>query len=262
MTSPDARVRGTIGAMSTDNRDDRAASFEHAADVYQATRPGYPDDAVRWSVPADARDVLDLAAGTGKLTERLVALGWHVVAVEPSDAMRAELRKALPDVEAHPGTAEAMDLPDSCVDAVTIAQAWHWVDPPSASAEIARVLRPGGQVAAIWNVRDQAADWVARWTEIVHTGDSIGGTLAYGEPQLGDRFTEVEHATFRWQHALPARDVRRLAESRSHVILLPPDERAALLGAVDELVATHPDLRGRDVIEVPYATECYRARLR
>ena len=70
-----------------------------------------------------------------------------------------------------------MDLPDACVDAVTIAQAWHWVDPPAASAEIARVLRPGGQLAAIWNVRDEAVDWVARWTEIVHRGDSIGGAL-------------------------------------------------------------------------------------
>ena len=109
--------------MSTDDRDDRAASFDRAAAVYQATRPSYPDDAVRWSVPAEARDVLDLAAGTGKLTERLVALGWHVVAVEPSDAMRAELTSALPTVEARPGTAERMDLPDALVDAVTIAQA-------------------------------------------------------------------------------------------------------------------------------------------
>ena len=114
-------------------------------------------------MPADARDVLDLAAGTGKLTERLVALGWHVVAVEPSDAMRAQLTQRLPAVEARPGTAERMDLPDACVDAVTVAQAWHWVDPPAASAEIARVLRPGGQVAPIWNVRDE--------------GDRLGGPV-------------------------------------------------------------------------------------
>src|SRR3954469_3677929 len=115
--------------MSTNDRDDRAASFERAADVYRATRPSYPDAAVRWSVPPDASDVLDLAAGTGKLTERLVALGLHVVAVEPSDAMRAELTETLPQVEARAGTAEHMDLPDACVHAVTIAQAWHWVDP-------------------------------------------------------------------------------------------------------------------------------------
>ena len=112
-----------------------------------------------------------------------MALGWHVVAVEPSDAMRAELT-ARPCRPSRPARAppRRMDLPDACVDAVTIAQAWHWVDPPAASAEIARVLRPGGQLAVIWNVRDQAVDWVARWTDIVHRGDSLGVTLDYGEP--------------------------------------------------------------------------------
>ncbi|KRD41257.1 methyltransferase type 11 [Cellulomonas sp. Root930] len=246
--------------MSTDDRDDRAASFDRAAAVYQATRPGYPDEAVRWAVPRTARDVLDLAAGTGKLTERLVALGWRVVAVEPSDAMRAELTAALPDVEALPGTAEHLGLPDASVDAVTIAQAWHWVDPPAASAEIARVLRPGGSVAPIWNVRDQDTDWVARWTEIVHRGDSLD--TSYRDPVLGDAFTEPEHATFPWTQRLRAADLRTLAASRSHLILLPADERDELLDAVDELVATHPDLRGREWIEVPYRTECYRALLR
>ena len=246
--------------MSTDDRDDRAASFDRAAAVYQATRPSYPDEAVRWSVPPEARDVLDLAAGTGKLTERLVALGWHVVAVEPSDAMRAELAAALPDVDARPGTAEHLGLPDASVDAVTIAQAWHWVDAPTAAAEIARVLRPGGQVAPIWNVRDQETDWVARWTEIVHRGDSL--ETSYRDPDLGDAFTEPEHATFPWTQRLRAEDLRTLAACRSHLILLPADERESLLDAVDELVATHPDLRGREWVEVPYRTECYRARLR
>jgi SAM-dependent methyltransferase len=246
--------------MSTDDRDERAASFDRAAAVYQATRPSYPDDAVRWSVPPEARDVLDLAAGTGKLTARLVALGWHVVAVEPSDAMRAELTAALPGVEALPGTAERLGLPDASVDAVTIAQAWHWVDPPAASAEIARILRPGGQVAPIWNVRDQTTDWVARWTEIVHRGDTL--ETSYRDPQLSDAFTEPEHATFHWAQPLRTADLRTLAASRSHLILLPPDERDALLDEIDRLVATHPDLRGREWIEVPYRTECYRARLR
>ncbi|WP_421732914.1 class I SAM-dependent methyltransferase [Cellulomonas sp.] len=246
--------------MSTDDRGDRAASFDRAAAVYQATRPGYPDEAVRWAVPAEARDVLDLAAGTGKLTERLVALGWHVIAVEPSDAMRAELTAALPGVEALPGTAEQLDLPDASVDAVTIAQAWHWVDPPAASAEIARVLRPGGSVAPIWNVRDKEHDWVARWTEIVHRGDTL--ETSYRNPELGDAFTEPEHATFPWTQRLRAADLRTLAASRSHLILLPADQRDALLDDVDALVATHPDLRGREWIEVPYRTECYRAALR
>ncbi|WP_456846618.1 class I SAM-dependent methyltransferase [Cellulomonas sp. P5_C6] len=248
--------------MSTDDRAARAASFEGGAAVYQATRPSYPDDAVRWSVPTDARDVLDLAAGTGKLTERLVALGLRVVAVEPSDAMRAELTRTLPTVDARPGTAERMDLPDACVDAVTIAQAWHWVDPPAAAAEIARVLRPAGRLAVLWNIRDFSVDWVGRWTDIVHRGDTLGPSLDYSSPQLGDLFTDPETATFHWTDRLRASDLRTLAASRSHLILLPPDERDALLDEVDELVATHPDLRGREWIDVPYRTECYRAQLR
>ena len=246
--------------MSTDDRADRAASFARGVGAYDATRPSYPDDAIRWSVPADAHDVLDLAAGTGKLTARLVALGLHVIAVEPSEPMRAQLSAVLPGVQAYAGTAEATGLPDACVDAVTIAQAWHWVDPPRAAAELARVLRPGGQVAPIWNVRDEAVDWVARWTEIVHRGDSLD--TSYGNPALGDAFTEPEHATFHWTDRLRAADLRTLAASRSHLLLLPDADRDALLDAIDELVATHPDLRGRDVIDVPYRTECYRARLR
>jgi SAM-dependent methyltransferase len=206
--------------------------------------------------------VLDLAAGTGKLTERLVALGYRVVAVEPSDAMRAELTALLPSVDAHPGTAEHMSLPDACVDAVTIAQAWHWVDEPAAAAEIARVLRPGGQVAPLWNIRDESVDWVSRWTEIVHRGDTLGANLRYRDPELSDAFTEPEHATFHWTDRLPASSLRLLANSRSHLLLLPDDEREALLSEIDQLAATHPDLRGRDVIDMPYRTECYRARLR
>jgi SAM-dependent methyltransferase len=248
--------------MSTDDRAARAASFEGGAAVYRATRPSYPDDAVDWSLPAGARDVLDLAAGTGKLTERLVARGLRVVAVEPSDAMRAELTAVVPGVDARAGTAEHLDLPDASVDAVTVAQAWHWVDAPAASAEIARVLRPGGQLAVLWNVRDSSRDWVARWTDIVHRGDALGPTLDYSTPRLGDLFTEPEHATFTWDDRMRPADLRTLAASRSHLILLPADERDALLDAVDELVATHPELRGRELVDVPYRTECYRARAR
>jgi len=247
--------------MSTDDRGARAASFDRGAGAYAAARPSYPDDAVRWSVPSDAHDVLDLAAGTGKLTERLVALGLHVIAVEPSDEMRAQLTALLPDVEAYPGTAEHLDLPDASVDAVTVAQAWHWVDAPAASAEIARVLRPGGQLAAIWNIRDDTVDWVAGWTEIVHRGDSLGDALHYDEPALGEAFTTPEHATFHWTQPMRPADLRTLATSRSHLLLLPDVERDALLDEIDQLAATHPELRGRDVIEIPYRTECYRARL-
>lgn len=143
---------------------DRAASFEHGADTYAAVRPGYPDEAVSWLVPDDAGGVLDLAAGTGKLTALLAARpGRDVVAVEPAGAMLRHLRESLPGGTTLAGMAEAIPLPDGSVDAVVVAQAWHWFREAEASAEIARVLRPGGTLGMVWNSRDETVGWVARF---------------------------------------------------------------------------------------------------
>jgi ubiquinone/menaquinone biosynthesis C-methylase UbiE len=134
------------------------AGFSAAAEVYERARPGYPDEAVAWVAEqlgiGAGRDVLDLAAGTGKLTRQLVPFGARIVAVEPIDAMRAELERAVPGVEALAGTAEAIPLPDASVDAVTCAQAFHWFRADDAVPEIRRVLRPGGGLALLWNGRD------------------------------------------------------------------------------------------------------------
>ena len=111
----------------------RARSFGAAADAYERARPGYPDPAVDWLVPEGARTVLDLGAGTGKLTRALVARGLDVIAVEPLPEMRESLAAAVPEVRAVAGTAEDIPLPDDSVDAITVAQAWHWVDPERAS---------------------------------------------------------------------------------------------------------------------------------
>jgi ubiquinone/menaquinone biosynthesis C-methylase UbiE len=134
------------------------AGFSAAAEVYERARPGYPDEAVAWVAErlgiGPGRDVLDLAAGTGKLTRQLVPLGARILAVEPIDAMRAELESVVPGVEALAGTAEAIPLTDASVDAVTCAQAFHWFRPDEAVSEIRRVLRPGGCLALLWNGRD------------------------------------------------------------------------------------------------------------
>ena len=134
------------------------AGFSAAAEVYERARPGYPDEAVAWVADrlgiGPDRDVLDLAAGTGKLTRQLVPLGARVVAVEPIGAMRAQLERAVPGVAALAGTAEAIPLPDASVDAVTCAQAFHWFRAEEAVREIRRVLRPGGGLALLWNGRD------------------------------------------------------------------------------------------------------------
>ncbi len=239
----------------------RALSFGSAADVYRSVRPGYPEQAVRWAVPPGARQVVDLAAGTGKLTQVLhrisAAQGFAVIAVEPDAGMRAALHADLPTVPVLDGTAERTGLPDACADAVTVGTAWHWFDAPAAAGEIARVLRPGGTLTVVWNVRDETTDWVARFGEILHRGDDR--PTDRGTPELGPAFGPVEHAEVRWGDRLRTADLRALAASRSHVIVQPPAVRDELLAAVDELVATHPDLRGRDSVEVPYRTECWRA---
>ena len=145
----------------------RARSFAAAADAYERARPGYPDAAIDWLVPEGARTVLDLGAGTGKLTRSLAARALDVIAVEPLAEMRANLACGAARVRALEGTAEEIPLEDDSVDAITVAQAWHWVDPERATAEAARVLRPGGTLGLIWNRRDERIDWVARIGEVM-----------------------------------------------------------------------------------------------
>lgn len=130
-----------------DERRKQAASFAGVADVYERSRPGYPEAAVAWLAGSTPGDVVDLGAGTGKLTRSLVALGHRVTAVEPLEEMLAQLRTSVPAARALTGGAEAMPLPDASIDVVTCAQAFHWFDHDRALAEIARVLRPGGHVA-------------------------------------------------------------------------------------------------------------------
>lgn len=237
----------------------RARSFELGAREYRRARPGYPREVAEWLVPGTGARVLDLAAGTGKLTEMLVQLeGIDLVAVEPSDAMRGELLDALPGVRALAGTAESIPLPDGDRDGVVVAQAWHWFDPQTALPEIARVLVPGGQLGVVWNVREHTVDWVDSFTEIIHRGDSLEPN--HGPPILDERFEGLEHRTFHWEHSLPSTELRTLAASRSHLLTLDLDAREEILAAVDELVSTHPDLRGRETVELPYRSECWRAR--
>ncbi|HET6532450.1 MAG TPA: class I SAM-dependent methyltransferase, partial [Actinoplanes sp.] len=199
--------------------------------------------------------VLDLGAGTGKLTRQLAARGLDVIAVDPSDGMLAELTRAVPGVPALRGTAEHVPLPDGSVDVVLMAQAWHWVDPESAVPEIARVLSPGGRLGVLWNIRDDRAAWIRRLEDIV------GGTNHHRDARFGSAFGPVETREVRWSHRIGPDALLDLVASRSHVILLPPVERAALLAQVRQLSITHPDLVGRTEFEMPFITHCVRASL-
>jgi SAM-dependent methyltransferase len=238
-----------------DASDPHALSFGPVAARYERGRPPYPADAVDWLLPPAARRVLDLGAGTGKLTRQLIARGLDVTAVDPSEGMLAELRRVLPGVPALLGSAERLPLPDGSVDAVLVAQAWHWVDAGRAVPEIARVLSPGGRLGLIWNVRDEREDWVRR------LGQIIGAREPDREATVGPPFGPVELGEFHWTHHLGRDQLLDLVASRSYVILLPSDERAALLAQVRQLMATHPALVGRTEFALPYLTRCLRAAL-
>ncbi|MCU1584775.1 MAG: ycgJ 1 [Microbacteriaceae bacterium] len=238
---------------------EQANSFGRAVDEYERARPRYPDAAIDWVIPAGARVALDLGAGTGKFTRSLVARGLEVTAVEPDDVMRVALSSALPTVRAVPGTGEEIPLPDRSVDVVTVAQAWHWMDPARATAEIARVLRPGGTIALVWNIRDETVAWVQRLSEIM--GSSEAERFVAGAVEIGAPFGPLETHVVEWSNEIDGGSLVSLVASRSYLITADEERRTRVLDAVRELVATDPALAGRERFELPYKTMLYRARL-
>ena len=237
----------------------QASSFGAAAATYERGRPSYPSPAIDWLLPPGARRVLDLGAGTGKLTRLLRDRGLEVVAVEPSGGMREQLTRSVPGTEVRAGTAEDIPLDDGSVDAVLVAQAWHWVDPRRAVPEVARVLGPGGQLGLLWNVRDEREDWVAQLGRIIHGDHSQD--MASATPPVGPPFGPVERLDVEWRSHLTPDTVIDLAASRSYIITMTPDERAAVLAAVWHLLGTHPALAGAAEVVLPYVTRCSRAFL-
>jgi SAM-dependent methyltransferase len=235
----------------------RARSFGAAAEAYERARPGYPGEAVDWLLPEGARTVLDLGAGTGKLTRSLVARGLAVIAVEPLREMRERLARTVPEIQAVEGTAEEIPLPDDSVDAITVAQAWHWVDPERATAEAARVLRPGGTLGLIWNRRDERVDWVVRLTEVM--GSAEVEVMDMSAVEIGPPFGETESFVTEWQRPMDVDLLVEMAASRSYVITATTRRRAEILDGVRRMVEADPHL-GTE-FDLPYETYCYRAAL-
>jgi SAM-dependent methyltransferase len=236
-----------------------ASSFGSVAAEYDRVRPGYPDAALAWLLPAGTRRVVDVGAGTGALTRLLAARGLAVTAVEPDDRMRAVLAARLPDVAALRGSGESMPLGDGEEDAVLVAQAWHWMDAGEAAREAARVLRPGGVLGILGNAMDVDVDWVGELDAILQVGGRAPERTREPGPFPG--FAPVEHASFPHERRLAPDDVVALAASVSRVIVLPDAERARLLDDVRTLLAGHPDTAGRGEVVLPWRAEAYRARL-
>lgn len=237
----------------------QATSFGAVADIYDRARPPYPEEALDWLIPAQAARAADVGAGTGKLTRQLRERGLDVVAVEPSAGMRAQLRRAVPGVPVVGGTAEQLPLAARSVDAVLVAQAWHWVDPERGVPEAARVLAPGGRLGLLWNRRAEEVDWVAELSVIM--GSDRGVSAGRDDPAVGPPFRPVERRDVPWVYRLSREGMVDWAASRSYVITLPEPERRTVLARVRGLLDSHPALAGAAEIAVPMVTRCSRADL-
>jgi ubiquinone/menaquinone biosynthesis C-methylase UbiE len=234
---------------------DAARSFGAVAEAYDRGRPSYPDQAVAWLAGGEAKVVLELGAGTGKLTRQLVDQGHAVFATDPDEAMLAMLHERVPEVSAKVATAEQVPANDRSVDVVVVAQAFHWFDHEVALAEIARVLKPGGHLALVWNSRDERIPWVRRMGDILGRQDSNTSSAQHlAESEL---FGAMEETSFKHWQEVNRETVLDLARSRSSFATMDDAARERHLA---ELLAFYEDYgRGMDGMQVPYVTRCYRA---
>lgn len=232
-----------------------ARSFGSVADAYDRGRPSYPREAGAWLVGDQPQTVLELGAGTGKLTEVLLALGHEVHATDPDDAMLARLRERLPDVPTSVASAEELPAADGSYDVVVAGQAFHWFDHERALPEIARALRPGGRLALIWNKRDERIPWVKRLGRIIGTQEQE--TDPTETLVTSGWFGFVENAAFKHWQVIDRESVQDLVLSRSNVAVLDEDGRRAKLA---EVLAFYDDYgRGMDGMQLPYVASCFRA---
>jgi len=237
-----------------------ARGFQQGADAYERGRPGYPAEAVKWLWEelrlGPGRTVLDVAAGTGKLTRELVPSGATVVAVEPVAGMRAVLERVVPDARAVPGTAEALPVGNGEVDAVVVAQAFHWFDGPAAVAEFHRVLRPRGRFGLIWNRRlvDEPIHRAVR--EIIDPYHRDSPSHYRGEWRHpvadGGLFVAAGEIEVPFEQVLDADEFVDRFSSISYIAALPDRERETVVERLQAVAASagHP-------IRLGYTTEAY-----
>jgi SAM-dependent methyltransferase len=259
-----------VVGVESENWAKRGSSFGAAAAEYAEHRPEYPADAVRWCVAPLGRDItdlriLDLGAGTGKLTALLIALGADVTAVEPDPAMLAELRRGLPAANAQAGTAEQIPLGDGSVDAVLCGQSMHWFDMPRAVPEIARVLAPGGTLAALWNSDDDRVEWVAGLRDAARgvASPSLSRrrleSAGFGADEFGaELFAPTDRAEFANSQRLTADKLAAVIATHSQFLVMEPGPRAELLAQVRAYLASRPETSEGE-FDLPMVTSVARS---
>jgi SAM-dependent methyltransferase len=247
-----------------------SSGFSAEAEAYERSRPSYPPDAVAWLVDAlrisERSLVADVAAGTGKLTRLLAPTRARIIAIEPVGAMRSYIR-GVPLLAA---TAEALPVRTGAVDAITVAQAFHWFDASAALTEFQRVLPPGGRVGLIWNARDRSVPWVNEVWSIMDRVEKLAPW--YDHADIGEfqrdafrnvpGFTPLTEATFRHEQLLTREDVVDRIRSVSHVAVLPSEQQRVVLDEVRTVLRDDPATAGKDVVALPYRVDAYWAERR
>jgi ubiquinone/menaquinone biosynthesis C-methylase UbiE len=243
--------------------DQAAVGFDRAGGDYERGRPGYPPAAVAAIVSeldlGPGSVVVDLAAGTGKLTRSLTGLGARLIAVEPVAGMREQLARTTPGVQVLDGTAEQIPLSDAAVDAVIVAQAFHWFDAAAAAAEIHRVLRPGRGLAVTWNSWDESVPWVAEMQEIVHEHAGDAPRQAHSswqrELETGGLFSGFAQTSYANLYQGDRDTVVARVASTSYIAALDQSSHQEVLRRVQAVLDAHPQTRDRQRIEMPYTTQ-------
>ncbi|HXL91868.1 MAG TPA: class I SAM-dependent methyltransferase [Streptosporangiaceae bacterium] len=258
-------------AAETEERLRHASSFGAVAAAYAEHRPTYADAAIRWCLEpvSGTPRVVDLGAGTGILTAALTRLGADVTAIEPDQDMLAELRRHLPGVPAEHGTAESIPLPDASVDAVLAGQAMHWFDMDRALPEIARVLRPGGVLAGLWNVDDDRVGWVAELDKVARRKASItmlrwhnGVAASYQERAAtsgGGLFDAAETSEFANGQVRTVDSLVASIATHSNLLVMTEPERQDLLAQVSDFLRGQPETSAGE-FTLPLITVAVRAR--
>jgi SAM-dependent methyltransferase len=271
--------------MVVDDRDSgepktrRSASFGQVASAYERFRPGPPLEAITWMMPASAKVVVDLGAGTGAMTKDLLGRVDRVIAIEPDDRMRGILASNLPEITALRGTGESMPLESSSVDVVLASSSWHWMDSDRALQEAARVLVPGGTLGAVWAGPDPDGPFVSQAQAMLSERSSSQGGPA-GEPDLGHEvmdtenrvesvlripldspFAQPEHQVLTWDVALTADELIGVLGTFSWIITMPDDRRAQVISLARQVLGESLGISGDVTVDVQYRAEAWRTRL-